>query len=219
MNLEKIVAQAKKGERGAQSALYQQYFQKIHSPALGITKNPEDAMDICQETFLSAFQRLSSLRESAAFPHWLCQIAANQCRRLVKNKGRFLSPEQKEDEPDFFSSLPDDDPETLPKQVLDTLGENPYLQEVDATWRDTQDLTDLSFVQDLPNLRNLYCTIGDNVDLTPLQNCPQLEAYSSSMGQNPPSVPQLDTQAFMDTYTHPLMKVYSFIPCAPFSTL
>lgn len=205
MNLEKIVAQAKKGERGAQSALYQQYFQKIHSPALGITKNPEDAMDICQETFLSAFQRLSSLRESAAFPHWLCQIAANQCRRLVKNKGRFLSPEQKEDEPDFFSSLPDDDPETLPEQVLDTLGENPYLQEVDATWRDTQDLTDLSFVQDLPNLRNLYCTIGDNVDLTPLQNCPQLEAYSSSMGQNPPSVPQLDTQAFMDTYTHPLM--------------
>lgn len=89
--------------------------------------------------------------------------------------------------------------------LLDTLGENPYLQEVDATWRDTQDLTDLSFVQDLPNLRNLYCTIGDNVDLTPLQNCPQLEAYSSSMGQNPPSVPQLDTQAFMDTYTHPLM--------------
>ena len=119
MDLEKIVAQAKKGEREAQSALYQQYFQKIHSLALGITKNPEDAMDICQETFLSAFQQLSSLRESAAFPHWLCQIAANQCRRLVKNKGRFLSPEQKEDEPDFFSSLPDDDPETLPEQVLD----------------------------------------------------------------------------------------------------
>ena len=119
MDLEKIVAQAKAGEREAQSTLYQQYFQKIYSLALGITKNPEDAMDICQETFLSAFQHLSSLRESAAFPHWLCQIAANQCRRLVKNKGRFLSPEQKEDEPDFFSSLPDDDPETLPEQVLD----------------------------------------------------------------------------------------------------
>ena len=114
MDLEKIVAQAKKGEREAQSALYQQYFQKIYSLALGITENPEDTMDICQETFLSAFQQLSSLRESAAFPHWLCQIAANQCRRLVKNKGRFLSPEQKEDEPDFFSSLPDDDPKTLP---------------------------------------------------------------------------------------------------------
>ena len=119
MDLEKIVAQAKAGELEAQSALYQQYFQKIYSLALGITKNPEDAMDICQETFLSAFQHLSSLRESAAFPHWLCQIAANQCRRLVKNKGRFLSPEQKEDEPDFFSSLPDDDPEALPEQVLD----------------------------------------------------------------------------------------------------
>lgn len=106
MDPEKIVAQAKKGEREAQSALYQQYFQKIYSLALGITKNPEDAMDICQETFLSAFQQLSSLRESAAFPHWLCQIAANQCRRLVKNKGRFLSPEQKEDEPDFFLPCP-----------------------------------------------------------------------------------------------------------------
>ena len=37
MDLEKIVAQAKKGEREAQSALYQQYFQKIYSLALGIT--------------------------------------------------------------------------------------------------------------------------------------------------------------------------------------
>ncbi len=71
-----------------------------------------------RKPFLSAFQHLSSLRESAAFPHWLCQIAANQCRRLVKSKGRFLSPKQKEDEPDFFSSL-SDDPETLPEQVLD----------------------------------------------------------------------------------------------------
>ncbi len=106
MDLEKTVAQAKAGQREAQSALYQQYFQKIYSLALGITKNPEDAMDICQETFLSAFQHLSSLRESAAFPHWLCQIAANQCRRLVKNKGRFLSPSKRKTSPISFLPCP-----------------------------------------------------------------------------------------------------------------
>ena len=63
---------------------------------------------------------------------------------------------------------------------------------------------DLSPLSGLPALRAAAID-GGPCDLTPLQDCPQLEAYSSSMGQNPPSVPQLDTQAFMDTYTHPLM--------------
>ena len=63
---------------------------------------------------------------------------------------------------------------------------------------------DLSPLSGLPALR--AATIdGGPYDLAPLQDCPQLEAYFSSMGQNPPSVPQLDTGAFMDTYTNPLM--------------
>lgn len=68
MDLEKTVAQAKEGEREAQSVLYQQYFQKIYSLALGITKNPEDAMDICQETFYRPFSICPPCGKVQLFP-------------------------------------------------------------------------------------------------------------------------------------------------------
>lgn len=51
--------------------------------------NREDAEDILQETFLSAFKNLSRFREKSKFSTWLFRIATNFClmlRRKVKKE-------------------------------------------------------------------------------------------------------------------------------------
>jgi RNA polymerase sigma-70 factor (ECF subfamily) len=56
----------------------------------------EDAEDILQETFLSAFRYLNSFREETKLKNWLYKIAANACRRKRRKK---------KGEPDFEISL------------------------------------------------------------------------------------------------------------------
>ena len=49
----------------------------MHAVALARVR-PADAADVVQDVFLIAYERLAELREPAAFPGWLLQIARNR---------------------------------------------------------------------------------------------------------------------------------------------
>ena len=44
------------------------------------------AEDVAQDAFVSAWQKLSQLREPAAFPGWFKRIVLRQCNRLTRGK-------------------------------------------------------------------------------------------------------------------------------------
>ncbi len=63
------------------------------------------AEDAAQEAFISAWQKLSQLRQPEAFPGWVRRIVLTECNRLTRRKRlRFASLEDGEDVPSIVDS-------------------------------------------------------------------------------------------------------------------
>lgn len=73
----RLVHAARAGDEGAFGTLYERYARVIHGVLLA--RAPlTDVEDLVQDVFLSAWNRLESLRDPAAFGGWLTMIARNR---------------------------------------------------------------------------------------------------------------------------------------------
>jgi RNA polymerase sigma-70 factor (ECF subfamily) len=72
-----LVTAARDGDRAAFAALYHRFARVVHAIALARVR-AADAGDVVQDVFLVAYERLGELRDPAAFPGWLVQIARNR---------------------------------------------------------------------------------------------------------------------------------------------
>lgn len=76
--------------------LYRDHVDRMYRFAQRLCGSPEDAKDLVQETFLSAYRSLKDFRGDSSVSTWLYTIAAHACQRMRrKRKG----------EPDFKLSL------------------------------------------------------------------------------------------------------------------
>ena len=71
------VRAAQAGDESAFAALYSRYARVVHGILLARLPASE-VDDLVQEIFLTAWRKLKSLREPAAFPGWLAAIARNR---------------------------------------------------------------------------------------------------------------------------------------------
>jgi RNA polymerase sigma-70 factor (ECF subfamily) len=74
-----IVRAAQRGDRAAFGTLYARYGAFVHGVLLAHAE-PGDVADLVQDVFLTALERLPSLRQPAAFGSWLAAIARNHAR-------------------------------------------------------------------------------------------------------------------------------------------
>ena len=72
-----LVQEAKNGSERAFERLYERYARVIHGVLLSRVPRV-DVDDLVQEVFLTAWSRLSGLREPGAFGGWLAMIARNR---------------------------------------------------------------------------------------------------------------------------------------------
>ena len=72
-----LVRAARDGDQRAFEALYDRYARVIHGVLLARAPRA-DVEDLVQDVFLSAWNRLGSLRDPAAFGGWLSMIARNR---------------------------------------------------------------------------------------------------------------------------------------------
>ena len=119
MEMTELVRRAQAGDQEAMGELYQQTSKQIYALALRLTGRPELAMDAVQDTYLSAMQNLEKLRDPKALTHWLAQIAANRCRKLLRKEGRYVSPQQDEEDTSFLDAIPDPDEKLIPETAAD----------------------------------------------------------------------------------------------------
>ncbi|MBZ0252350.1 MAG: sigma-70 family RNA polymerase sigma factor [Candidatus Methylomirabilis sp.] len=86
-----LVRHAQKGDQDAFRALLERYERKVFSVALGMVQSPDDAMDVTQEAFISAYRSLGRFRGESTFYTWLCRIAINLAIDFKRRGARSLA--------------------------------------------------------------------------------------------------------------------------------
>jgi RNA polymerase sigma-70 factor (ECF subfamily) len=74
-----LIQQALAGDQGAFAELLNRHKRLAFKLALGIVKDPTEADDLVQESFIKAFKSLSHYNPQYAFTTWLCKIVSNHC--------------------------------------------------------------------------------------------------------------------------------------------
>ena len=105
-----LVHSAKKGDTTCFEELVRRYTERIFRVAQHITRSPQDAEDVVQEAFLSAYLHLDNFEERARFSTWLTRIAVNAAlaNRLRSRRVNSLCAEQQIEDQAFDSeAIPD----------------------------------------------------------------------------------------------------------------
>lgn len=76
------------GERDAFAGIYDRYADRIYSYCLSMLRQPDDAADAAQETFLKAATRLDQLNDPDRLRPWLFAIARNESRGTGRQRSR-----------------------------------------------------------------------------------------------------------------------------------
>ena len=83
-----LVRAAQKGDEGAFRQLVEKYQRRIYQLALGMLKDPDEAMDIAQETFVRVHKYLPSFKGDSSFFTWTYRIGMNLCLDAQRRAGR-----------------------------------------------------------------------------------------------------------------------------------
>jgi DNA-directed RNA polymerase specialized sigma24 family protein len=85
MDLHTTLTQCRHGDPEAFARLFDYFEDDVYDLACVILRDPHDAQDVVQETFIRVLERLDSYRGEAAFQTWLTAIAVNCCRDLLRS--------------------------------------------------------------------------------------------------------------------------------------
>ena len=74
-----LVKKAKAGDGRAYDQLMEMYHDAVFNIILRMVHNRQEAEDLAQETFIKAYNSITSFNEEYAFSTWLFKIASNHC--------------------------------------------------------------------------------------------------------------------------------------------
>lgn len=84
---DEVVRQARDGRADAFEALVERHGPAMYRLAAAIV-GPDDARDVAQESFVSAWRDLPNLRQVDRFEVWLRRIVINRSRNALRSRGR-----------------------------------------------------------------------------------------------------------------------------------
>jgi len=90
----KLVSEAKKGDQIAFTQLVEFFSERVYNLGLRILKNPDDAADVLQETFLAVYEKIDSFDGRSNFFTWLYRIATNFAFMKLRKDKRTIYTDQ-----------------------------------------------------------------------------------------------------------------------------
>ena len=106
-SLESLVAKARTGDSQAFSTIVRQLMNQVAALTYRMTGERESALDLAQDTFVSAWENLRGYRGEASFVNWVYRIATNKTLNYLKAGARR----------ETVGELPDD--------IIDTMAVDP----------------------------------------------------------------------------------------------
>jgi len=88
---QRLIAACLEGDTAAFGELVRRYQDRLYNTVYRLVDNAEDAQDVVQESFLSAYQSLDSFKGDALFFTWLYRIAVNTAISLKRKRRVILS--------------------------------------------------------------------------------------------------------------------------------
>lgn len=87
--------------------MYRKHVHDVYRYALGMLRNPDDAEDVTQTTFMNAYRAFERGERPRQAQNWLMTIAHNVCRQRFRNASR--RPTETEWDDALAAPVPDDD--------------------------------------------------------------------------------------------------------------
>ena len=84
--IKELVLSAKNGNKKAFDKLYELTSNEVWFTCVSLLKDEENAKDIMQETYITAFLKLDTLKNEEKFCGWLTAIATNKSKNKLKGK-------------------------------------------------------------------------------------------------------------------------------------
>ncbi len=128
--IEQLVQQAKAGEREAFSKIVSIMMNKIVALTYKMTADKDSAMDLAQESFVSAWQGLTEFKGDSKFQSWLYRIAVNKTLNYIRRE------KKKTNDNEMTYAVSSDNPEItyqqeeMRKQILEFMQGLPTQQRI-----------------------------------------------------------------------------------------
>lgn len=85
-DISQFVQKALNGDSSAFDVLYIETRRAVYFTCVGFVKNEQNALDITQEVYLTAFEKLNTLSDPEKFASWVKRIAVNKCKNFLTRK-------------------------------------------------------------------------------------------------------------------------------------
>jgi RNA polymerase sigma-70 factor (ECF subfamily) len=82
----RLINECLKGSSAAYGELVYRYQDRLYNSILRVLSDPDDALDVVQESFFSAYQSLNSFKGDSEFFTWLYRIAFNAAISLKRKQ-------------------------------------------------------------------------------------------------------------------------------------
>jgi RNA polymerase sigma-70 factor (ECF subfamily) len=97
------------GDRSAQYAFYKKYSKAMYNISYRIINDPDDAADVLQEAFLSAYKYMHSFKGESSVGAWLKRIVVNASINHIKKNRVMYEPIENHEDAREEISMKDED--------------------------------------------------------------------------------------------------------------
>ncbi|MBL3654766.1 RNA polymerase sigma factor [Fulvivirga sediminis] len=86
-----LIKRCQKGDRQAQTELYKLYVAAMYNICRRMMGEEEEAKDVLQDAFITAFSSIHTLKKEVTFGAWLKRIVINHCLNALKKRKLLVS--------------------------------------------------------------------------------------------------------------------------------
>ncbi|WP_242826185.1 MULTISPECIES: sigma-70 family RNA polymerase sigma factor [Caloramator] len=121
MEISLMVKKAKKGDEEAFINLMKQYEIVLYKVAKRMLINEDDVADALQDTIISAYENIKTLKNEKYFNTWICKILINKCNSILNKNKKIIPvedilPQKNNNNNEFFKVELNDALNTLNKE-------------------------------------------------------------------------------------------------------